>query len=409
MSRSTIQIRWILGFLAVLAVLVGCAVYRPAEYLGLAPYRAHRADVPETRWVGGPRVDHVAHVDRGLDCTDCHEVDDETGEPGMPTLETCMGCHEDIDEDKPDAEKVSLLFFDDKEQPRWTRALLALDEELKFAHKAHAEAGECGDCHGTMAATPQGRPARLLFDMDGCMRCHAEKSVSNQCGTCHSLLDVGVAPPSHSYQWKIRHGDAATLGRHTATANRCDMCHAEPQDCDRCHQVEAPRSHRRLWTQRHGQIVRAAGGDLPAQCAFCHRDRSYCEKCHLDEKPRSHTALFRTRTHGVLASLDRRSCQTCHRTDFCRRCHEETAPRSHRAGWDTGRNTHCVQCHFPISSTPGCAACHRANPVHATAPPQPPGHIPGRNCRVCHNPIGGGGAPPLRHLDNGQNCESCHR
>jgi hypothetical protein len=110
-----------------------------------------------------------------------------------------------------------------------------------------------------------------------------------------------------------------------------------------------------------------------------------------------------------MAAVDRTRCMVCHETDFCARCHSETAPRSHHGQWARGRNLHCIQCHLPITSNPDCRVCHRTNPTHDTALPRPPGHPPGLNCRICHNAVGGGGVPPLRHVDNGQACLSCHQ
>ena len=111
----------------------------------------------------------------------------------------------------------------------------------------------------------------------------------------------------------------------------------------------------------------------------------------------------------LLRAIDRTRCRVCHTTEFCIRCHESTPPRSHRGPWARGRNPHCMRCHFPISANPECVVCHRENPTHDTAPPQPSWHLPGMNCRNCHNAAGGGGARPLRHIDNGMPCQVCHQ
>ena len=161
--------------------------------------------------------------------------------------------------------------------------------------------------------------------------------------------------------------------------------------------------------QRHGDVYWHGGREGAQRCAFCHVEPAFCDNCHKDQKPRDHTNLFRIKTHGLLAAVDRTRCQVCHETDFCVRCHENTAPRSHRAGWSGKRSRHCLNCHFPISREPSCATCHFQNPPHDTAPPQPPSHLPGLNCRLCHNSTGGGGAKPLMHPDPGINCELCHR
>jgi hypothetical protein len=505
-NRHKYQFAGILGFLALLAVLVGAAdrlstaspgaVDAPPARIALDPLMRVRPPGPI---VPGPRLDHPAHTERGLDCTDCHELDD-AGEPGMPTFETCWDCHEDIEEEGEPEQKIVGVFFDEAQQPLWRRALLGYSPDVIFGHARHEKAGECNVCHGDMAVG-QGRRAQLLFDMDDCMSCHQEKQAPNRCETCHVESRTTVPPRSHGDPtWLQGHGPLMRTGQTAETQHRCEMCHAIPQDCntchqqtrpashsldwerrhgpaarstprgapgdctlchkdrnycdrchqtqlpqshalnwevrhgplarsarpgapgdcafchwepsfcDRCHQEQMPRSHRQLWMERHGELSRRARPGEQGSCTFCHHDRSFCETCHLTDQPRSHTTLFRTRTHGVMAAIDRTSCYVCHNTDFCQRCHEDTPPRSHRGMWARGRNTHCVQCHFPVTWTQSCRVCHRDNPTHPTAPPQPPAtHTPGRNCRICHNAVGGGGAPPLRHLDNGQNCEFCHR
>jgi hypothetical protein len=160
--------------------------------------------------------------------------------------------------------------------------------------------------------------------------------------------------------------------------------------------------------ERHGAVALDRRGRNEGRCELCHLDPNFCERCHAVEQPRNHTHLFRTKTHGIVAAVDRAKCQVCHDTDFCVRCHESTPPRSHGAMWASGRNLHCAQCHIPIRFSSSCRACHFEEPTHSTAPPQPAWHTPGMNCRLCHTPAGNG-APPLRHIDNGTQCETCHR
>lgn len=464
MQQPAHHLRWTVAFLLVLGVLVGCRVYRPASQFAVrrATYPLPSQTVvvsppPPVQIAGGPRLNHALHADNGMECTDCHQIDEETGKVIYPDFETCWDCHEDMEEEAPPEKRVTGNFFDADQQPLWKSALTRYDEKIVFSHPVHvAKELPCSACHGDMATVEGGRPAKPVMGMDACMQCHTESQAPNECQICHPLIGPDHAPRSHAdgLLWRLQHGAVSRVGRAYETQNECSLCHKEPNDCmachmatppashamrwqerhglsvqglgggfpercalchtgsrwcDDCHQVTKPQSHKQLWNLRHGQIVRAAGGYLPEECAFCHKTRSFCDRCHLDEAPRSHTNLFSTRTHGVLASIDRRSCQTCHRTDFCVRCHEDTPPRSHRGQWAAGRNTHCVQCHFPVTQAQSCRACHRTHPTHSSAPPQPAGHIPGRNCRLCHNALGGGAAPPLRHLDNGLNCELCHQ
>ncbi len=409
MSHRTNHGPWIFLVLLSLGLLLGCAVPFGRSSL---PLKQTAQIVPQktVTYVGGPRLAHGIHAENDLGCADCHEPDEETGEPGMPTLETCADCHEDPEEGEEPEEGEPVMkgvYFTAEGKPLWKKAIADYDGDVIFSHKAHAGLKDCKTCHDDLDDVANGRKAGERYTMAECMECHTQSQAPNECRTCHERLDVSVKPSSHANRWDEVHGHTANRLRLTETQHDCSMCHNEPQYCTDCHKVTEPKSHKHLWKQRHGQLVRAAGGDLPANCTLCHDQRTFCESCHLDEPPRNHTALFRTRTHGVMAAMDRRSCQTCHKVDFCQRCHEDTAPRSHRGLWSRQRNTHCVQCHFPISMNDSCKVCHQTNPTHSTAPAQPVGHTPGRNCRVCHNSAGAG-ARPLRHVDNGQNCELCH-
>lgn len=334
-----------------------------AGVLGLACSRAaSRPSVPTPAAPAGPRLDHAAHMDRGLECADCHMKDAKPGEavePKAPRYDVCQECHDEEDAKLPEEKRVKNVFYAKDGSPRWPKALASYDPEIRFRHAFHAKTA-CATCHGDMKSSE--RKQGLMFCMDTCVACHRQACASVTCEACHCEIRQDVAPDTHRHLWKERHGLFARSAAERA-AGRCDLCHAQPQ---------------------------------------------WCETCHREEPPRSHTNLFRTRTHGVLAAMDRASCQVCHTTDYCQRCHMETPPRSHRGLWVGTVSTHCVQCHFPISQEEGCRVCHRENPTHETAPDMPAWHTPALNCRSCHTPAGAGGAPPLRHLDNGMQCTYCH-
>jgi hypothetical protein len=456
------SVLWLLALSLLTATLVSCAVggkrilgTSSGSFLGVSGNDSGAAPV----FVGGPRLDHAAHLDRGLECSDCHEQDEATGNFGPVPMDTCMGCHEEIDEELPpdDPKRVVPNFFDEDGNAKWTQALVSYGGDVIFSHTPHNQGEEpaCLSCHADVKKTGP-REQRMLFTMSDCMSCHAEKAAPNECATCHKEIRQDKAPPSHGAGWHVGHGLVSPTGMGSTTAQscnlchnvpndcqschartppashaqgdfqrthgqtllasrgpaaqqRCDMCHHQRRDCDACHEKVLPMSHRRNWSIRHGQVLRGAGSFDEARCAYCHADEQFCERCHKVEAPRNHTMLFRNTTHGVLASIDRETCKTCHNTPFCVRCHESAEPRSHRGQWATSRNTHCAGCHFPITDSQGCYVCHRTNPTHPTAPSPPPGHSLAWDCRTCHNAAGGGGAKPLKHYDNGQACQSCHR
>jgi hypothetical protein len=195
-----------------------------------------------------------------------------------------------------------------------------------------------------------------------------------------------------------------------ATKSACMDCHARhggARDCAECHRTIdrhwRPPSHHAGWVQAHGDVVRCGSERSADRCSLCHQDATGCKACHDQSPPRDHDQSFRTRTHGLLASIDRARCSTCHTQDSCEQCHQQTRPRSHRGGFGAPSERHCVGCHLPLADN-GCAACHRSTPGHDQAAPLPPDHGPAMNCRLCH-----GNGVRLPHPDGGHVCTACHR
>jgi len=296
---------------------------------------------------------HRVHVEEeGLECQDCHMGADSADEPGMPRLGQCMLCHEDIDAEKPEERRVETLFVDGDLA---AGAKGALSDEVVFSHLEHAQrADDCTDCHASVA-TSESRDEIEAIGMAECLACHERSAAPAECATCHTEIDR---------DW-------------------------------------APRNHELHWRKFHGPTARADTGRPAETCALCHSEKT-CVSCHQEEPPDNHTNYWRRRGHPVSAKLDRDNCAACHRSDFCDRCHRDTSPMNHVGSWGGGQNTHCVGCHFPLSSE-GCYTCHRSTPSHLEAAPKPADHSPGMNCRQCH-----GLTAPLPHLDAGDDCNLCH-
>ena len=296
---------------------------------------------------------HEAHLAEGLSCTDCHSAYDGADEPQPVAEALCASCHAGREEDRPWEEQVASRFRDGVYSPLHVPRTAG---DLLFSHARHVELGtDCTQCHA-QAETSDSTAEGLLPSMADCQSCHAALGVSNECATCHTRLRADVAPGSHGEAWRLM----------------------------------------------HGHVARAASGATADDCTLCHV-RNGCDACHSEERPRSHTGLFRLRTHGVMAAMDRDSCVTCHRDDSCGRCHEQTTPTNHTGSYGGTLNTHCLGCHFPLSSETGCSTCHQGTPSHDLAPPQPADHVPGMNCTQCH-----GNGQPLPHVDKGDNCLICH-
>lgn len=306
---------------------------------------------------GKVRFSHAIHVGKKrLECIECHgTVYSEEG-AGMPDPQICSRCHDVPDEKKPPEERVAARF--DEAGRYLTQPVASLPDDVSFSHRTHVYEHEvaCSDCHGDVARSDT-IPADSAVTKDECMACHSRNGRENRCADCHTRIDQ---------QWK-------------------------------------PGSHRHAWEQRHGEVVRGRVPDTIHRCALCHDRPADCDACHQRRPPRSHTNYWRRRGHGVVLSLDRRHCATCHRSDFCNRCHKYTRPRSHRGGFGSPKNNHCISCHLPLRGE-GCFTCHKGTPSHRLAAPMPANHLPSMNCRQCH-----GLTAPLPHTDPGALCIACHR
>jgi hypothetical protein len=297
---------------------------------------------------------HKLHVhDQGLACINCHQDVKRKDEPGLPALDECMACHEEIDASKPDDKKIASLFADEQFKARHAAALSA---EVVFSHKLHATANqECGTCHVDIEANER-ITADAGFSMSVCTSCHADQKVATACATCHREIRDSWPPENHHHNWK----------------------------------------------KAHGGVVRAETGKTMDRCELCHTE-SKCVACHKDEPPQNHNNFWRLRGHGITAMIDRQNCAACHTPDSCERCHREAIPSNHVGLWSSVKATHCLACHLPLQGE-GCAACHKNTNSHLQAHPKPPDHFPGLNCRQCHN----GTLAPMPHVDNGSDCNACH-
>lgn len=305
---------------------------------------------------------HRVHViDQGLDCATCHYIEEGTALPLPPDATQCSLCHDGLDEEKPEHKRASALFVP---APGGAEDELVLRpgfdrfaSEVKFDHSAHIATLEenCLACHAGLDESDALRPSDAQT-MQSCIDCHDERGRADSCSACHSEVDRNWAPPSHAVGWTFLHGEASR-DAHSTTSMDCSLCHSQAS----------------------------------------------CTDCHRSTPPSNHDEHFRLRGHGVFADLSREGCATCHTSDSCIRCHESTRPLSHHGSFGSPLNTHCTGCHFPLASE-SCSTCHRDAPSHALAAPQPPGHVPGANCRLCH-----GAGAPLPHVDDGSNCAFCHR
>ncbi len=134
---------------------------------------------------------HQLHVEElEIECMDCHESVLEDRRSGIPSNETCEGCHDptDVDESTSAELRKVLDHLDKQVEVPWQK-IHDLPDHTTFSHSRHVTGGkiECVQCHGDLAKhpTPPPRPAFNL-KMSWCLDCHEQREASLDCRSCHS-------------------------------------------------------------------------------------------------------------------------------------------------------------------------------------------------------------------------------
>ncbi len=129
---------------------------------------------------------HAKHVQSGMTCTDCHTGAESQANATLPTLATCLMCHETAVTKSAEEEKIR-RFASRSQELAW-KPLPRLPAHVYFSHRRHVQAGKmaCRTCHGPMesATAPPTRLFRPL-DMAACIECHQKNRAGTDCNDCH--------------------------------------------------------------------------------------------------------------------------------------------------------------------------------------------------------------------------------
>jgi hypothetical protein len=129
---------------------------------------------------------HKTHIAKGLTCTEyCHESVTKGPVAGLPSIKTCMICHESIATDKPLIQQVANLQKSGRDLA-WQRVYGYPNEShVRFNHAPHIRANvECSTCHGPIAEQTVAE-RNVSLTMGFCVNCHKQKNAPNDCLTCH--------------------------------------------------------------------------------------------------------------------------------------------------------------------------------------------------------------------------------
>lgn len=175
----------------------------PPEVSAQAESSAAAKKAQELAWddaAPGPKqpipFSHALHAGQfQINCLYCHSGTDRSMAAGVPSVETCMGCHAQFGQDL-EGVKILKQYWDDKEPMHWEQ-IHRLPEHVQFRHNRHVAAEvPCQRCHGPIQEMdkvylksdtiwwPWLLPSKKL-EMGWCINCHRENQASQDCLTCH--------------------------------------------------------------------------------------------------------------------------------------------------------------------------------------------------------------------------------
>ncbi len=263
--------------------------------------------------------------------------------PENLTSEECIACHGDMKQLKRSTNKSNLKIdvhfhltlpvanFTCTDCHRTGRVQPELSQDI--GKKQAGQAGSaltlrinrffCFKCHSSFEAYVKKGRMKIEYMKEDCQMCHRGKMaprheqpfLSQVLSTTECLMCHG----NNIFPWPKQHYDKAWKTSHGLYVKNdpkvCQMCHAKPTFCDKCHTVK-PITHDGGWRGVHATNYK----QRPERCKTCHTDKFCNEKCHLV----NHTAGWRNDHGPHVVEKGRDFCMNCHYLGYCFRCHNTT-------------------------------------------------------------------------------------
>ena len=125
-----------------------------------------------------------------IQCQYCHYSVAVSSEPGIPSMQTCMGCHTVI-AGSDSSHKVEIKKLRDawsqKKPIEWNRVHFVA-RHVHFPHMRHIKVlgpNACQTCHGDVTRMPQVYKVNNVNNMGFCITCHERRNVTRDCAVCH--------------------------------------------------------------------------------------------------------------------------------------------------------------------------------------------------------------------------------
>ena len=118
-----------------------------------------------------------------IDCLYCHRFAHQSPAAGIPSMQLCIGCHQNVAAETKDTARL-LDHWKQKSPVSWVR-LQRLPDFVYFTHERHlAHDLQCVNCHGRVDQMPE-TPRAATYEMGWCLSCHQQRGASRDCVTCH--------------------------------------------------------------------------------------------------------------------------------------------------------------------------------------------------------------------------------
>lgn len=205
--------RWIHYVVIIIAVVIGGEVmFVEATSLGRQQY--YQPDQPI--WFS-----HQVHAGQNkIDCKYCHFTADKSMHAGIPPVQVCLNCHNQVKEGKVTGTKEIAKIheaYNNGEPIEWVK-VHNLPDHVYFNHAQHVNIGkvDCNDCHGAVEK------------MDVIIQ--TEDLSMGWCIDCHRTRDVQFATNKFYDQYKKLHAEIKQGNK-----GRVKVTDIGGEDCQKCH------------------------------------------------------------------------------------------------------------------------------------------------------------------------------
>jgi len=169
--------KWALLAVGVIAMLAGT---------GFVAQGGWRLGGPPEQPIAFPHDVHAGTLQ--IPCMYCHYTADRSPDAGIPSVQTCAGCHlaggqPIVRADAPGVQQLAQYWQRGIPIP-WVR-IHDLPDHVHFPHMMHVNAGlECQECHGPVETMREVEQVASL-QMGWCIDCHQQRNVRIDCFVCH--------------------------------------------------------------------------------------------------------------------------------------------------------------------------------------------------------------------------------